>query len=107
MTAVCYLCQRDGNSNEQYCHKHHVYEGKNRQASERAGFYVYLCPDHHTLVHHDHAANLALKQEIQKFMDVPAFLDRIRVLIVLFRISRIDDIFYCARDIAARTLLFP
>lgn len=51
MTTICYLCQRDGNSSEQFCHKHHVYEGRNRQASERAGFVMYLCPRHHAEIH--------------------------------------------------------
>ena len=66
MTTKCFLCQRDGNDTEQFCHKHHVFEGKNRQASERAGFYVFLCPDHHTLIHRDHAVNLELKKETQR-----------------------------------------
>lgn len=62
MTTVCFLCA-DGV--ERYCHKHHVYEGKNRQASEKAGFYVYLCPEHHEMVHRNHEANLRLKQVTQ------------------------------------------
>lgn len=28
--------------------KHHIYGGGNRQMSEKNGFWVYLCPRHHT-----------------------------------------------------------
>lgn len=63
---VCFLCALYGDDSEKYCHKHHVYEGKNRQASDKAGFVVYLCPEHHREVHDDRKLNEILKRITQR-----------------------------------------
>lgn len=50
-------------------HKHHIYAGKNRQASERHGFWVWLIPELHNMsnagVHFDKAFDLRLRRECQ------------------------------------------
>lgn len=42
----CYLCYRTCQT-----HKHHIYGGANRSISEEYGFFVYLCPECHRMVH--------------------------------------------------------
>lgn len=66
MTTVCYLCSRVGDTTEKYCHQHHIYEGKNRQASDRAGFYIYVCPQHHRETHRTPKLNKWLKEQTQR-----------------------------------------
>lgn len=39
---VCYIC-----GNTKFLENHHIFEGAYRQASERHGLKVYLCPAHH------------------------------------------------------------
>ena len=64
----CYIC---------HCafglQKHHIYEGSRRQISERNGFTVYLCPDHHTMsafsAHRDPGLNKWLKQQCQRMYE--------------------------------------
>ena len=51
MITVCYLCSRVGRTDPTYCHEHHIFPGKNRQASDKAGFVMYLCPRHHAEIH--------------------------------------------------------
>ena len=38
----CYICGKGGT-----LHLHHIYGGGNRKASDKAGFCVLLCPEHH------------------------------------------------------------
>lgn len=61
---VCYISgKRCG------LHKHHIFEGKNRQVSEDNGFFVYLSPELHNMsdfgVHFDKELDLALKKACQ------------------------------------------
>lgn len=61
----CYLC---GNPD---VHKHHIYAGTGRRdASEREGCWVYLCPPHHNMsdfgVHFDKQLDERLKRLCQK-----------------------------------------
>lgn len=59
----CFICKRT-----QPLHKHHIYGGGARLLSEQHGFWVWLCPDHHTGdhgVHNDEYANLWLKRTCQ------------------------------------------
>ena len=42
----CYLCGRVG-----YTHRHHVFGGRFRNASERYGCVVDLCPECHQYIH--------------------------------------------------------
>lgn len=59
----CWLC---GNPT---VHRHHVYGGSRRRASEEDGCWLYLCPAHHNMsnhgVHFDRELDLQLKQECQ------------------------------------------
>lgn len=45
----CFLCMMMDNYHFYYpdIERHHVFEGKNRQASEEEGLTVYLCRNHH------------------------------------------------------------
>lgn len=60
----CFIC-----GSEQWLERHHVYGGPNRKASEREGFWVYLChychnePPHG--VHHNREAMERLRAECQ------------------------------------------
>lgn len=51
-------------------HKHHIYEGRNRQVSEKNGFWVWLRADWHNLsnygVHSNKKFDLELKQMCQR-----------------------------------------
>ena len=70
-----------GTINGRYCyvcgalrplHLHHVFEGARKSASERRGFLVYLCVEHHTGntgVHHDRALDLRLKRACQRYYE--------------------------------------
>lgn len=40
----CFKCRTTYN-----LHKHHIFEGRNRQNSEKYGLWVYLCGKHHNL----------------------------------------------------------
>lgn len=46
---TCFLCRylRGDDSIKPCLHKHHIYGGPMRKASERQGFFVWLCPEHH------------------------------------------------------------
>lgn len=61
----CYFCGRTFG-----LEKHHVFAGTaNRRISEREGFWLYLCHDHHTGSHgaqYDIDLNLLLKQDAQR-----------------------------------------
>ena len=61
----CIIC---GNP---YTEEHHVFFGKNRKVSDRNGFTVWLCPEHHRGpygVHgkYGHELDIRLKQEAQR-----------------------------------------
>ena len=63
----CYLCMMDGDSSiKPVLHKHHIFGGPRREASEAEGLYVYLCIDHHVTgtkaVHVNADASRRLKQ---------------------------------------------
>lgn len=51
-------------------HRHHVYAGSRRKASEENGFTVWLCGPHHNLsnegVHFNHELDLLIKQLCQR-----------------------------------------
>lgn len=61
----CYFTKSTG-----VLHKHHIYEGKNRQISEREGFWVYLTPRLHNMsdegVHFNKERDLFLKRKCQE-----------------------------------------
>lgn len=60
----CYFTKSTG-----ALHKHHIFEGKNRQISEREGFWVYLIPRLHNMsddgVHFNKERDLFLKRKCQ------------------------------------------
>ena len=59
----CYFCHKTS------VHKHHIYFGGNRKVSDKNGFTVYLCPEHHNLsnysVHRDIEIDRTLKRLCQ------------------------------------------
>ncbi len=61
----CYFCHTTKG-----LHKHHIYGASNRKNSEKHGFTVYLCPEHHNMsndsVHRDTHMNNALKALCQR-----------------------------------------
>jgi hypothetical protein len=62
----CYLCHRESS-----LHKHHIYFGRgNRTISEKNGFTVFLCAEHHNLgnvcVHNNRELDLMLKRICQR-----------------------------------------
>lgn len=91
---TCYLCELlNGNSMWQSdLHKHHVFQGINRQNSERYGLYVWLCPKHHNMspesVHNNKALDDLLKAKGQQ-----AFEERYghKKLIEIFEKESIDN----------------
>ena len=61
----CWFC-----GTTQNLHLHHIYFGANRRISDKNGFVVYLCLDHHTGprgVHHNIDLDLELKVECEKW----------------------------------------
>lgn len=62
---VCYLT-----GSTQGLHKHHIYAGSRRKASEEWGCWVWLRGDWHNLasygVHSNHALDIQLKQACQR-----------------------------------------
>lgn len=60
----CYVCNTTLN-----LHKHHVFEGRNRNNSEKYGCWVYLCAKHHNMsdegVHFNKELDKKLKMEAQ------------------------------------------
>ena len=61
---VCLFCLK-----EEPMHKHHIYEGHNRQRSEKNGLFVYLCPEHHRLAHEDGRYEKLLKRHGQRMFE--------------------------------------
>lgn len=71
----CYLCEKQGVFRTyKNLHKHHIYGGPNRHISEREGFFVWLCPHHHTgdaegshaAVHFNHENAQILHEDCQR-----------------------------------------
>lgn len=61
----CWLCH---NTN---VHRHHIYPGNGRRdASEREGCWVYLCPAHHNMsdfgIHFDKELDRAMREDCQR-----------------------------------------
>ena len=59
----CYICHTT-----QGLELHHIYPGKNRKASDKHGFTVWLCAEHHrgkNSPHLNRSIDLALKQICQ------------------------------------------
>ena len=64
----CYFCHTT-----QGLHSHHIYGGKNRKTSDKNGFTVYLCFNHHTGnegVHKSEEQLLTFKRLCQKEYEV-------------------------------------
>ena len=61
----CYICKTTLN-----LHKHHIFEGRNRNNSEKYGCWVYLCAKHHNMsdegVHFNKKLDSQLKIIAQK-----------------------------------------
>jgi len=70
----CWLCMQLRHDYSEHAegtlHKHHVFMGPLRRLSEAEGFYVWLCPEHHTAgrdaVHMNHAVCLKLQRQMQQ-----------------------------------------
>jgi len=64
---VCFFC---GNPT---CYDHHIYFASNRKASEKYGFKVWLCLDHHTAgkfsPHQNRETDLYLKKLCQEMYE--------------------------------------
>lgn len=63
----CYLCMmlRGDNAYKPWLHEHHIFGGPRRKKSEAEGLKVYLCPEHHELIHHSNILSLSLKRTAQ------------------------------------------
>lgn len=68
---TCYLCMKlDGYYGKHpFTHKHHIYNGPNRQISEQEGFTADLCLKHHEdgpeAVHNNHENMRILQRDCQ------------------------------------------
>lgn len=62
---ICYLTGATTN-----LHKHHVFAGSRRKASEKWGCWVWLRADYHNMsrygVHFNHSLDMRIKRETQK-----------------------------------------
>ena len=67
-TKKCYVCNTTLN-----LHKHHIYEGRNRNNSEKYGCWVWLCAKHHNMsdegVHFNKKLDNELKQQCQLYFE--------------------------------------
>lgn len=72
----CWLCMQLRHDYSEHTpgalHKHHVYMGPLRSVSEAQGFYVYLCPKHHTQGPEADAAEGAEQEEKPAEIIAPA-----------------------------------
>jgi len=61
----CYVCK-----NTIGLHKHHIFEGRNRNNSEEDGLWLYLCAKHHNMsdegIHFNKELDLKVKKEAEK-----------------------------------------
>lgn len=64
---ACYWCGRYA-----YLQRHHVFEGSNRQNSEKYGLVVNLCPECHRSMHSGHGKEKRqeLHEEFQKVFEM-------------------------------------
>ena len=68
----CFLCRKYFDiCNDRGLHLHHVYEGwGNRRQSDRNGFVIWLCPEHHNMseygIHFNKDVDLEVKRECQR-----------------------------------------
>lgn len=70
----CWLCMQLRHDHSEHAegtlHKHHVFMGPLRSVSEAEGFFVWLCPQHHTdgreAVHRNHAVCVDLQRQMQE-----------------------------------------
>lgn len=67
----CYLCMKlHDDYSQKYVEEHHIFGGPLRNASEAAGFKVYLCPEHHRngleAVHQNESISRTLKAAAQQ-----------------------------------------
>ena len=53
----CFSCGKQG-----YTHKHHIFGAANRDRSEAAGLYIYLCPACHQASHTNRKIDLKYKR---------------------------------------------
>lgn len=64
----CFICHKQTG-----LHRHHIYGGTaNRRISERLGYVVWLCAEHHTGdsgVHHDRDLDLYVKRTGQRVFE--------------------------------------
>ena len=62
---ACYWCKTT-----QDLHRHHIFFGRNRKASDQHGCWCYLCGKHHNLsnegVHFNREMDLILRKECQQ-----------------------------------------
>ena len=76
----CWFCGSTYNT-----HKHHIYFGANRKISEKNGFWLYLCANHHNMspesVHHNREMDLTLKMFCQETFEKTHTRDEFRELI--------------------------
>lgn len=82
----CWLCMEEGDFRERRnLEKHHVYMGPLREISEAEGFFVWLCPFHHTMgrrsVHMEREASLRLQKEMQAAFERAHTREEFRALI--------------------------
>ena len=73
------------NGDTRALHKHHIYAGSNRKASEKHGFWVWLTPRQHNMsdegVHFNKDLDLKLKRECQaKFEETHSREDFIKII---------------------------
>ena len=54
-------------------HRHHIFAGSRRKASEEHGCWIWLCPDHHNMsdsgIHFDPVLSLRAKAMAQKILE--------------------------------------
>lgn len=50
--------------------KHHIYGAGNRNISERNGFWIYLCKEHHNMSDNSVHFNAKMRHKIQKFCQI-------------------------------------
>ena len=64
----CYLCMmlRSDNGRKMYLHEHHIFGGPRRKKSEAEGLKIYLCPEHHELIHASNILSMLLKRDAQR-----------------------------------------
>jgi len=77
----CYITGRIDN-----LHQHHIYFGKNREISDKYGFWVWLTGEYHNQdsrkdVHHNRSFDLQLKEDCQRKFEQTYTREQFRKLI--------------------------